>query len=94
MNGKFDTTLVKRPHQSEKYTTDQIEEITKCIQDPVYFIGEYCSIQHPVNGRVKFDLFDFQKKLIETYNNYRYAIALLPRQTYYGMQCINQILLY
>ena len=81
MNGKFDTTLVKRPHQSEKYTTDQIEEISKCIQDPVYFIGEYCSIQHPVKGRVKFNLFDYQKRLIETYNDYRYAIALLPRQT-------------
>ena len=61
MNGKFDTTLVKRPHLSEKYTTDQVEEIAKCIQDPIYFIGTYCSIQHPVKGRVKFDLFDFQK---------------------------------
>ena len=81
MNGKFDTTLVKRPHQSEKYTTEQIEEISKCIQDPVYFIGTYCSIQHPVKGRVDFQLFDYQKRLIETYNDYRYAIALLPRQT-------------
>ena len=81
MSSKFDTTLVKRPHQSEKYTNDQIQEIAKCIQDPIHFIDTYCSIQHPVKGRVKFDLFDYQKRLIDTYDNYRYAIALMPRQT-------------
>ncbi len=81
MSAKFDTTLVKRPHQSEKYTNEEIQELAKCIQDPIYFIGNYCSIQHPVKGRVKFDLFDYQKRLIDTYNDYRYAIALMPRQT-------------
>ena len=81
MSSKFDTTLVKRPHQSEKYSNDQIQEIAKCIQDPIHFIANYCSIQHPVKGRVSFQLFDYQKRLIDTYNNYRYSIALLPRQT-------------
>ena len=81
MSAKFDTTLVKRPHQSEKYTNEEIQELAKCIQDPIYFIGNYCSIQHPTKGRVDFHLFDYQKRLINTYDNYRYAIALLPRQT-------------
>ncbi len=81
MSSKFDTTLVKRPHQSEKYSNDQIQEIAKCIQDPIHFIANYCSIQHPTKGRVSFQLFDYQKRLIDTYNNYRYSIALLPRQT-------------
>ena len=81
MSSKFDTTLVKRPHQSEKYSNDQIQEIAKCIQDPIHFIANYCSIQHPTKGRVSFELFDYQKRLIDTYNNYRYSIALLPRQT-------------
>ena len=81
MSTKFDTTLVKRPHQSEKYTNEEIQELAKCIQDPIYFIGNYCSIQHPTKGRVDFHLFDYQKRLINTYDNYRYAIALLPRQT-------------
>ena len=81
MSSKFDTTLVKRPHQSEKYSNDQIQEIAKCIQDPIHFIAEYCSIQHPTKGRVSFELFDYQKRLIDTYDNYRYSIALLPRQT-------------
>ena len=81
MSAKFDTTLVKRPHQSEKYTNEEIQELAKCIQDPIYFIGNYCSIQHPTKGKVDFHLFDYQKRLINTYNDYRYAIALLPRQT-------------
>ena len=77
----FDTTLVKRPHLQEKYTDDQIQELAKCIKDPVYFMGHHCYIQHPVKGRVKFDLYDFQQRLVNVYNDYRYAIALLPRQT-------------
>ena len=81
MSSKFDTTLVKRPHQSEKYSNDQIQEIARCIQDPVHFIAEHCSIQHPTKGRVSFELFEYQKRLIDTYDNYRYSIALLPRQT-------------
>ena len=52
MSSKFDTTLVKRPHQSEKYSNDQIQEIAKCIQDPIHFIANYCSIQHPVKGKL------------------------------------------
>ena len=103
MSANFYTTILKRPHQSEKYKNEEIQELAKCIQDPIYFIGNYCSIQHPTKGRVDFRLFDYQKRLIDTYNSYRYAIALLPRQTgkstaarhiYYGMLCINPTLLY
>ena len=81
MNGKFDTTLVKRPHQSEKYTTDQIEEITKCIQDPIYFIGTYCSIQHPVKGKLLFVPYEYQDRLLTSYHNFRFNINMLPRQS-------------
>ena len=77
----FDTSLVKRPHLQEKYTDDQIKELAKCINDPVHFMGHHCYIQHPVKGRVKFNLYEFQERLVEMYNNNRYAIALLPRQT-------------
>ena len=54
MSSKFDTTLVKRPHQSEKYSNDQIQEIARCIQDPVHFIEEYCQVISLDEGLVPF----------------------------------------
>ena len=30
---------------------------------------------------MKFDLYDFQKRLVDVYHNYRFSIAMLPRQT-------------
>jgi len=74
------TNLVKAPYKKEKFTQDQLTELVKCTQDPKYFIKEYCWIQHPVKGRMKFDLFDYQEELIDSYHDYRYSIALISRQ--------------
>lgn len=76
-----DANLIKKPYKREKYTQSQIEEIAKCINDPKYFMLNHCYIQHPTKGRMKFKLFDYQERLVDVYHNYRYSIAMLPRQT-------------
>ena len=73
-------SFIKAPYKKENYTEDQIAEIIKSATDPVYFLKEYMWIQHPVKGRVKFDLFDYQIELINTYHNYKYSINMLGRQ--------------
>jgi hypothetical protein len=75
-----DTKLTKTPYQKEKYTNEQLQELAKCTMDPQYFIVKYCWIQHPTKGRMKFDLFDFQKGLLDAYHNHKYSIALISRQ--------------
>ena len=40
---------------------------------PIHFIANYCSIPHPTKGRASLELFDYLKRLIDTYNNYRYS---------------------
>ena len=40
------------------------QEYTKCAQDPAYFMKKYCMIQHPIQGKIPFDLYDFQEKTI------------------------------
>lgn len=75
-----DTKLVKTPYQKEEYTEDQLLELAKCAADPKYFIKNYCWIQHPTKGRMKFNLFDYQEELLDTYHDYRYSIALISRQ--------------
>jgi hypothetical protein len=75
-----DSKLTKTPYKKEKYTVEQISELAKCTMDPQYFITEYCWIQHPVKGRLKFELFDYQRELLDAYHNHKYSIALISRQ--------------
>lgn len=75
-----DTSLIKKPHLNEKYTKEQLLEVAKCFNDPIYFANNHCFIQHPVKGKVPFALFDYQERLITTYHNYRHVVAMMPRQ--------------
>ena len=75
-----DVELIKRPYTEETYTVAQLQEIMHSASDPVYFIKTHMYIQHPTKGRVKFDLFDYQVKLLECYHNNRYSINMLGRQ--------------
>ena len=76
-----DTNLVKKPFKTEKFTQDQVTEIRRCITDPKYFLLQHCYIQHPTKGRMKFNLYEYQKRLVDVYHQNRYSIAMLPRQT-------------
>ena len=76
-----DTKLTKTPYKKEKYTEEQLLELALCTQDPKHFMKEHCYIQHPTKGRMKFELYDFQDELVDTYHNNRYSISMLARQT-------------
>ena len=55
-------------------------EYAKCATDPVYFLGKYGIIQHPVRGKVNFNLYDFQEKSLESFMQHDYNIVLKARQ--------------
>ena len=40
------------------------QEYLKCAKDPVHFMKKYCYIQHPQRGRIQFNLFPFQEKVL------------------------------
>lgn len=56
------------------------EEYKKCAKDPVYFIRKYCKIQHPIRGRIPFDLYGYQEKAIHDFETYQHNIILKGRQ--------------
>ena len=56
------------------------EQYTKCAQDPVYFMRQFCYIQHPIRGKIKFNLFPFQEESLTTLQNNRYNVILKSRQ--------------
>ena len=84
MGQSLQGNLTKKAHQKLKFSEEHILELNKCIDPktgPLYFLQNYCMIQHPTKGSMKFDMFNYQKGLVETYHANRFAIAMLPRQT-------------
>ena len=56
-------------------------EYQKCSKDPIYFMKKYCMIQHPVRGKIPFNLYPFQCDTLDDFNHHRYNIVLKSRQT-------------
>ena len=76
--------LVKTPYKKQSFTAEQLEEFSRCCDPdtgPAYFMEHFFYIQHPVKGKMQYQPYKYQSKLIETYHNYRYSISMMPRQT-------------
>lgn len=56
------------------------EEYKKCAINPQYFIRKHCYIQHPIRGRVLFDLYKYQDDAINDFIEHDYNIILKGRQ--------------
>ena len=78
-------SLVKNPYTKTVFKTDkELQDFIKCC-DPdtgyLYFMDNFFMIQHPTKGSLVYHPWAYQKRLIETYHNYRYSISLMPRQS-------------
>lgn len=62
------------------YTDEQKWELYKCSRDPLYFITNYCWIIS-TEGRMLFDLYEYQRRLIKHYVTHKKTITLLARQS-------------
>lgn len=56
------------------------EEFKKCGKNSDYFLSRYSYIQHPIRGRMLFDLYDYQKKTLKDFEGHDYNIVLKGRQ--------------
>ena len=56
------------------------QEYLKCAKDPVHFMKKYCYIQHPQRGRIQFNLFPFQERVLKLFRDNPYSIVLKSRQ--------------
>ena len=78
-------SLVKNPYTKTVFKTDKdLEDFVKCC-DPetgyLHFMDNFFYIQHPTKGSMVYHPYEYQRRLIETYHNYRYSISLMPRQS-------------
>jgi hypothetical protein len=84
MAKSLDGVLTKKAHSKEKFTEEQVEHLLKC-SDPVngyqYFAQHFFYIQHPVKGKMLFEPFEYQERLLQSYHDFRFNINMLPRQS-------------
>ena len=79
-DGYLGNARLKRIGTELSYTEEQVIEIAKCAEDPVYFIKNYVKIVNVDRGLIPFDMWDFQEDMVRTFHNNRFTIAKMPRQ--------------
>lgn len=78
-------TFIKDPYTKTHFATEKnLQDFIACC-DPqtgyLHFMSNFFYIQHPTKGVMLYQPWDYQKRLINVYHNYRYSISLMPRQT-------------
>ena len=77
VNGK---DYLKAPHLVERFTKQEAADLIRCVRDPIFFCEKFVKIQHPIHGSLPFELYDFQRDMINNYANHQYNISLTARQ--------------
>ena len=54
-------------------------EYQKCAVDPIHFMKKYCMIQHPIRGKIPFELYDFQEKSVNEFESGKNLFRLFSR---------------
>jgi hypothetical protein len=84
MAKSLEGVLVKKAHTKEKFSEQQVTDLMACA-DPqngyLHFAKTFFYIQHPVKGKMLFQPFEYQERLLQSYHDYRFNINMLPRQS-------------
>ena len=72
---------VKRDGVTHNFTQHEISEYAKCLKSPSYFAVNYCKIIHLDKGLVSFELYPYQEKMFDHFNDNRFSIVLACRQS-------------
>ena len=85
---------LKAVGQNVEWTEESIQEYKKCWEDPEHFIQNYVRVVHVDKGLISFDMYPYQKKMINTFINDRFVICKMPRQTGKSTTIISFLLHY
>ena len=72
---------LKNVGQVIEWTEETLTEYMKCKEDPEYFIKNFVKIIHVDRGLVPFEMYDYQEDMIRKFNDNRFVICKMPRQT-------------
>jgi hypothetical protein len=80
-------SLLKRSNVKRNWSEEEITEVIKCREDPLYFIENYFKIVSIDAGKVLFKLFPYQKEIIKTCIENNFTIIKIHRQ---AGKCVNE----
>lgn len=72
--------FLKKANEQHEYNINQITELRKCSESAIYFIKNYCQIQHPVRGNIPFALYPYQERMLTAFQQNKLVITLASRQ--------------
>jgi hypothetical protein len=76
------------------WTQDEINEYAKCKADPLYFAKKFVKIIHVDYGLIPYKPWKFQENMIKLFNEERFVICKMPRQTGKSTTIIAYLLWY
>jgi hypothetical protein len=85
---------LKAVGQNVEWTEESIQEYKECWENPQHFIENYVKVVHVDKGLISFDMYPYQKKMINTFVNDRFVICKMPRQTGKSTTIISFLLHY
>ena len=71
---------LKRPGTPMQFTAEQVSELLKCADDPVYFAKKYIKIVNLDKGLMNFEMWPFQEDMLQKFHENRFVICKMPRQ--------------
>jgi len=83
MAKSLDGVLTKKAHTKETFTENHVQDLLACSDTTNgyhYFCSNFFHIQHPVRGKMLFEPFEYQTRLLDAYHNHRFNVNMLPRQ--------------
>ncbi len=72
---------VKRDGVIQEWDQHLVKEYARCMNNPAYFARKYCKIISLDQGLVPFELYPYQEKMFEVFNEHRFNIVLACRQS-------------
>lgn len=81
LSGYNGNELLPLADEQIQLSENELSEFVKCSQDPVYFIEHYVKIVHVDRGIVPFILYPFQEQIVRTFENNRFVVCKLARQS-------------
>ena len=85
---------VKRDGVVHNFTQQEIQEYIRCSKDPAYFARKYCKVISLDKGLVNFDLYPYQEKMFNHFNENRFNIVLACRQSGKSISSVAYLLWY
>ena len=85
---------VKRDGVEHNFTQHELQEYIKCMNDPAYFARNYLKVVHLDKGLVNFDLYPYQEKMFNHFNENRFSIVLACRQSGKSISSVGYLLWY